>query len=231
MKILFFHHALERLRRESAPNLIPSLFTLGGFTVTRVPKHVDSRCLAAHPDIVVLQFASTDLIVPIRRKRHRDGSSAPVPHDPAAHPATGIDRLKWQLQELIGAALQLPPVTPPEIYLETMTALARTFLEHQIVPVVLSPFVFGGRRSDRIARDCAARLQQALAALPPAVYVDAYSALDRQPRHRMLLGDGVHLSLEGHQVVAAALFPILKNIVENQAWFLKNPPPENPATA
>jgi hypothetical protein len=40
----------------------------------------------------------------------------------------------------------------------------------------------------------------------------------------MLLGDGSHLSLAGHKVVAEVLYPQLKNLVENRAWFVKEPP-------
>jgi lysophospholipase L1-like esterase len=201
---------------------------MGGFTIARVPKHLEARCLAAHPDIVVLQFATSDLIVPIRRKYT---FITTVRRKVSVNPPNLVDRLKWQIQGLVGDGLRLSPVTPREVYLATMNLLARTLLEHQVVPVVLSPFVFGARRSDRFARDCAGRLQQSLAALPRAVYVDAYSALDRHPRWRMLLCDGSHLSLEGQRVVGEALYPCLKNIVENQAWFPKNsPPPEKPET-
>jgi lysophospholipase L1-like esterase len=106
-----------------------------------------------------------------------------------------------------------------------MTQLARTLLANQVIPVILSPFIFGGGRSDRLARDCAGRLQQALAALPQAVYVDAYSEMDQHPRRRMLLADGSHLSLAGQRVVGEVLYPALKNLVDNQSWSLKKTPP------
>ena len=206
----FFHHAIERLRLETAHNIIDSLFTFGGFPVTRVPKHLKNRCLAAHPDIVVLQFGSSDLVVPLRHRHH--GSRD---RQVSKQPPTRLDQMKWSLRSGLGNALRLTPVTPPEVYLETVTQLARTLLEHQVIPVVLSPFVFGSRRSDRIARDCAGRLKESLSASPKAVYVDAYAALDRQPRRRMLLRDGSHLSLAGQQVVADVLFPALKNLLDN----------------
>jgi lysophospholipase L1-like esterase len=203
---------------------VTSQFTFGGFPVTRVPNHLKPRCLDAHPDIVVVQFASSDLVVPLRR--HRLQSSSPVHRKVSATTPTLFDRFRWQLQGLIGNALRLSPVTPPDVYLQTMEQLARTLQEHEILPVVMSPFVFGGKRSDRIARDCAGLLQQRLTQLSKAIYVDAYSALDQHPRSKMLLSDGSHLSLEGQLVVANALFPRLMNIVDNQAWFLKNPSQE-----
>lgn len=210
-----FHHALEQLRKETAHNIISSLFTMGGFPINRIPKHLESKCLAARPDIVVLQFGTSDLVVPVRRQRRSDGSISAAHRSTSANPATQFDRLKWLSQGFLGDVFRLMPVTPPEIYLENMKLLTQTLLEHQVIPVVLSPFVFGGQRSDRITRDCAGRLQQSVAALPKAVYVDAYAALDRHPRWRMLLGDGTHLSIEGQKVVGDALFLCLKKLIDD----------------
>ena len=209
----FLHLAVERLRHETAHHIIDSLFTMGGFPITRVPKHFAAGCLAARPDIVVLQFGSSDLVVPVRR-HHHSRSGTPIHQNVAARSPNSLDRIKWRLLSAIGTGFNLKPVTPPEIYLATVMQLVRTLLEHEVTPVVMSPFVFGGRRSDRIARDCAGHLNGLLAAVPKAVYVDAYAALSHQPRRRMLLRDGSHLSLAGQQVVADALFPALKNILE-----------------
>ena len=218
----FFHLALEQLRRETRHHLLPSQFTFGGFPITRVAKHLAARGLAAKPHVVVLQFGSSDLVVPLRRrhKSHGDGISA-VSRTVSANSPSGLDQLKWQVRGLVGDGLALKSVTPPETYLATLVQLAQTLLDHQVLPVVMSPFVFGDRRSDRLARDCARRLQDLLAALLKAVYVDAYSALDRQPRSRMLLSDGSHLSLAGHQVVGQCLFTSLKQLVESESRVIK----------
>ena len=209
----FFHHAVTQLRQETAQHVTTSMFTMGGFPVPRVPRHLESKCLAFHPDIVVLQFGATDLVVPLRRKKNRDGTTAAAFHGRSAAPATLMSRLRWQFQGLAGDLLQLEPVTPVEIYLETMGELAVTLLENNIVPVVVSPFVFGSHRSDWNARYCAGRLQKFLTRLPKAHFVDAYAALDRHPRHRMLLADGGHLSLAGQQVVGDELLAVLKVMV------------------
>src|SRR5882672_11238110 len=91
----FFHHALERLRKVTVHNVVPSLFTMGGFPINRIPKHFEARCLATHPDIVVLQFATSDLVVPVRRYRHHDGSISAAHRTTSATPSTHSDRLKW----------------------------------------------------------------------------------------------------------------------------------------
>jgi len=218
----FLHLAVERLRAETPHPIVDSLFTMGGFPVTRVPKHFAARCLAAQPHIVVLQFGSTDLVVPLRRHHHH-GSQTPIHGQVSPQLPDAFDRLKWAFRSVVGAALGLPSVTPPATYVATMTQLARTLAEHGVTPVVLSPFVFGSRHSDRIARDCVERLRQELAAVPAAVFVDVYAALDREPRRRMLLRDGSHLSLAAQRVVADVLFPVLKRLVEQGTWGTEKP--------
>ena len=71
----FLHLALEQVRKESTHRIVSSSSTLGGFPITRVPKHLGSRCLAANPNIAVIQFATSDLVVPLRRKRNRQNNS------------------------------------------------------------------------------------------------------------------------------------------------------------
>lgn len=211
-----FHLAVERLRKETGHDIISSVFTMGGFPVTRIQKYLPSRCLATDPDIVVFQFASSDLIVPVTKKL--PGCSSAKPRIPSASSdrATVVDRLRWFGQGIIGDLLRLPSKTVPDIYLETMDQMTRAVLEHGAIPVVLSPFIFGGQRSDRIARDCTQCLQRLLATIPNAHFVDAYSALDRYPRGLMLLGDGMHLTLKGQAVVGECLFASLLTISREQ---------------
>ena len=104
-----------------------------------------------------------------------------------------------------------------EALLETMDRMVRMISDIHALPVVLSPFVFGAQRSNRIARGCVPRLRQIVAAIPGAHYVDVYSVLDQYPRREILLADGTHLSLKGHAVVGECLAPVLAEIVRDQA--------------
>lgn len=178
--------------------------------MTRVPKHLEPRCLDARPDIVVLQFATSDPIVPIRKER----GSIPKQRKVLAHPAKLRHWLRWRCRGLLVDALRLPPVTPVDVYLQTMEQLARTLVENQIVPIVLSPFVFGGQRSNSFARDCTRQLGQMVNSLPNAVYVDAYSALDKV---------AVEPAEQNRPVGVAMVFPFLSVEVaseEGQGSFL-----------
>ncbi len=213
----FFHLALEQLRGESCCQITTSSYSLGGFPITHVPKHLTPRCVAANPDIVVIQFAASDLIVPLRRKRSRRKKDPHLAARTVSNQLPNLgNRLFWQIQGLVGNALRLRPVTPPAVYLETMRQIVQTLLDCRIIPVVISPFVFGGSRSNRFACESNQHLQQSLAKLPQAVYVDAYPPLALHPRHRTLLSDGTHLSLLGHRIVAGTLFPQLKSLVNGR---------------
>jgi lysophospholipase L1-like esterase len=207
---------MKRLRKETGHNIQSSIYTLGGFPVPRILKHVPSRCLADQPDIVVLQFGSSDLVVPVRRKRHARHMVSGA-NTVRAKPANLVCQLRWRIQSLIGDGLRLSPVTAPEIYLACMSRMVQMIAEHQAVPVVLSPFVFGAQRSDRIARHCVELLQQAVATVPTAQYVDVYSALDQFPRREMLLSDGTHLTLKGQAVTGECLFTVLNRVVRERS--------------
>ena len=172
----FFHLAIQPFQQDTEHNLIPSISTLGGFPVTRVLKHLKPRCLDANPDIVVVQFGSSDLIV--RTKKDRQQSNREV----STARLRPIDRLRWCIQGIIGDALHLAPVTAPEVYLETMGRMVRAISEHGASVVVLSPFIIGGKCSDRIARNCVPLLEEIVTAIPRSHYVNAYAALDKHPR-------------------------------------------------
>ena len=211
----FFHLAMQPLQQQTEHNLIPSITTLGGFPVTRVLKHSKTRCLDADPDIVVVQFGSSDSIV--RTKKDRQKSNREV----STASLRPIDWLRWYIQGIIGDALQLEPVTAPEIYIETVGRIVHAISEHGTSVVVLSPFIMGGKCSDRIARNCVPRLEEIVAAIPRCHYVNAYAVLDKHPRSQMLLRDGTHLSLNGHDVVSGCLFETLVEVIES----IKRPAP------
>jgi len=174
-------------------------------------------------DMCPLTQVTSDLVVPVRRK-HRHPFHGLAGRRPSLasrkacdRRAQAMDQLRWCIDGMIGDLLQLAPVTPPEIYQETLCSMARAISEHQAIPVVLSPFVFGGRRSDRIARDCAQRLPRLLASIPNARFVDAYSALNQYPRGEVLLRDRCHLTLKGQAIVGECLFASLAKIIKKKS--------------
>jgi lysophospholipase L1-like esterase len=222
----FFHLATERLRQESGQDISAAIDTLGGLPVPQALQHLPSRCLDWQPDIVVLQFGSSDLLVPVRKNRHLRQAGSPT--GVAPHRAGLVHLLKWRARGLVGDLLQLKSVTLPEIYLDTMDQMIRTVAAHSAIPVVMSPFVLGSQRSDRIARRCVARLEKVAAAVPTAYYVEAYSALDKFPRREILLKDGKHLTIQGQVVVAELLFTVLGRVLrERETMFAENAKREN----
>jgi lysophospholipase L1-like esterase len=210
----FFHLATERLRLEFTHHLSSSLYTLGGFPAPRAIRHLPTHGLAEKPDIVVLQFGSSDLAVPVRRKSRQPAITAQA--RATAHPAGPVRPLHWHLQGLIGDLLQLPSVTAPEAYLEAMNQMIRTVAAYDAVPVVMSPFVLGSPRADRIARQCVPALAKVVAAVPGARYLEVYSILDEFPRREILLRDGTHLTIQGQVLVSEGLFTVLARLLREQ---------------
>jgi lysophospholipase L1-like esterase len=209
----FFHLATERLRLETGHLLAASIYTLGGFPAPRALRHLPSHGLADHPEIVVLQFGSSDLVAPVRRKRHLRSVSAQA--RVAAHPANSLHLIRWRVQGIIGDLLGLKSITAPEAYLEAMNQMIRTVAAQSAIPVVISPFVLGSPRSDRIARACVPALAKVVAAVPTARYVNAYAALDAYPRREILLHDGTHLTIQGQVLVSECLYNTLARLLRD----------------
>jgi lysophospholipase L1-like esterase len=171
------------------------------------------------PNIVVLQFGSSDLTVPLRNKRQQWSEAALsslAARTRLAHPANLMHTLRWRVRGLIGDALKLKPVTAPEVYLGAMDYLIRAVAARGAIPIVLSPFVLGSQRSNRIARHCVPALGKLVAAVPNAYYVEVFSTLEQFPRREILLRDGRFLTIPGQVVVAESLFTVLGRVLEEQ---------------
>jgi hypothetical protein len=218
----FFAIAAAQISSEGEAALTVTSKTFGGFPVTRAIKYLAKYCIDPRPDAVVVQFASSDLVVLVRRRRTSISSAsglsvsnsvnADIKSSMRRKPSI-LDWCHWQLKGLIGDLLGLPSITPLETYLYTMQLIVAESLKNGIMPIILSPFVFGGRRSDRIALAANLRLRAIVEKMPGAIYVDAYSALNAHSRRKMLLNDGMHLSLEGHRVVSDVLTASLKKAI------------------
>lgn len=204
----FLHQAVQSLHQTGEFKVAYEVVAMGGFPVQRAQKHLAKKVLSHRPDIVVLQFGSTDASAPLRNnfisRRNLHNGSHP-PEKISASPPTEQDVWKWKLRSLASSLMRVPPLTPLELYLDTMLGMVEECHAAGSRVVVVSPFIMGGGHSDRFACRYAQALKNRLLKFSQVQFLDAYALLSPWPRRQMLLRDGFHLSAEAHHKVGAAL--------------------------
>ncbi|MGD0650189.1 MAG: SGNH/GDSL hydrolase family protein [Verrucomicrobiia bacterium] len=115
------------------------------------------------------------------------------------------NRIGWFARGCVGLALRATPISSRAGYGQSISAMVDAIVSFGAYPIVLTPFVMGNFLCDAWARrfsrdviaDCAGRAD--------VCAIDAWSLLNRHPRSKMLLHDGLHLSRRGHEVLAPCL--------------------------
>jgi len=208
----FLHLATQHLRRQSSTQVDLEIVALGGFPAPRATKHFAKRVLVHRPDVVVIQFGSTDASAPLRngivlrqllkKDPHVRDKVSPLPPAPA-------DGWKWKLRSLASELLLVPPLTPLMDYAGAMLDLAWQARSAGSQVVVVSPFVMASGRSNRFARQYTDTLHRRLPLDGKTQFLDAHALLSAAPCDEYLLRDGFHLSAAAHQKVGAALGELL----------------------
>lgn len=204
----FLYQAIQQLHQGGEFKLTFDIVAMGGFPAHRARKYLAKKVFPAKPDIVVLQFGSTDASAPLRNnslsRRQAGGPARPAEKVSTGAPAPG-DILKWKLRSLASDLLRVPPLVPEDVYLEAVAGMVAECRAAGCKVVVVSPFVMGGGRSDRFAGRYTRALREKLSEISEVRFLDAHALLCQWPRGRMLLKDGFHLSPEAHQKLGAAL--------------------------
>ena len=211
----FLNLAVQHLRQQTQTQPSLEIVALGGFPATRAPKHLAKRVLVHRPDVVVIQFGSTDASAPLRNGLILRHLIKKDPHQRikvSTHAPGLVDGLKWQLRSLASELLLVPSLTPLEEYVTAMLDLVKQARAAGCQVVVVSPFVMASRRSNRFARHFTEVLQRRLPLDGKTHFLDAHALLSVGPRRDLLLCDGFHLSPLAHQKVGAALGELLVQI-------------------
>lgn len=215
----FMHQAVQHLQRGGQIKPAFEIVAMGGFPAHRARKHFPKKVLSQKPDVVVIQFGSTDASAPLRNAtllRQPPKSGPQTREKISPQPPTSGDVLKWHLRSLASEVLRAPPLAPLEDYLSAVTGMVKEARAAGCRVVVLSPFVMGGGRSDRFARRYTRALAARLKQIPGTHFLDAHSLLARWPRKQILLRDGFHLSREGHEILGAALAEAIRQAAGEQ---------------
>ena len=217
----FLHQAIQHLRERGKFDVDLEIVSMAGFPADRVQKHLANEVLAHQPDVVVLQFGSTDAVTALRRGFgvrwffKKDGRfNRGSPEEGPPQPPGPLDLIRWHLRSLASEILLVPPRTPLDNYLTAMLNMVDECRDAGSTVVVLSPFVMGGGRSNRLARRYTRALEQQLSRVPGAYFLDAHSLLSQERRSEMLLRDGFHLSPRAHQILGVALGQLLEEVLQ-----------------
>ena len=216
----FFHHAVQHLHQTGQFKVAFEIVAMGGFPADRAHKHLAKKVLAQRPDVVVLQFGSTDASAPLRHGfglRHLFPRKDPYVREQVSNqPPAPLDLVKWQLRNLASELLCVPPISPLNDYLPALLNMAYECCAAGSTVVVVSPFVMGGGRSNRFARYYTQALAEQLPQSPGVHFLDAHTLLSQSERREMLLRDGFHLSATAHQKLGAALGELLTHAAQER---------------
>jgi len=214
----FLYRAVQTVQQSYQSKLTLEIVPLGGFPAARARKHFAKKALSQQPDIVVLQFGSTDASAPLRRAvglRHLLRKDPRVRDQVFNRPASSKDLLKWHLRSLASELLFVTPNAPMGEYLDAVVGMVNEARAAGCTVVVLSPFIIGGGRSNRFARRYTDALAQQLRPLSDVFFLDAHALLTPFARREILLYDSFHLSDRGHAELGNALARLLPQVAEH----------------
>ena len=206
----FFHKATWALKQELPQAVETSVISLPGLPITRAIKYYKKKIKPMRPDIVVVQFGSTDSVIPIRKRLGKLARVMPPP--PPVANIGKPSRWKWWLKSLAAELLLLNPITDEETYIESIRCLITQAQATATAVVLVSPFVMASSRSNRCARKYTQGLKVLTAQTPGVYCLDAHALLSAHPKHTVLCPDGLHITPLAHQLIAVELTRLLTTI-------------------
>jgi len=211
----FFHQAVSIVRNRGGYGVAANTVVMDRCSACQAQDYLSAKGLVSHPDIVVLQFGSTDAGTPLRRGFGLRWLAAKrklfEPGKVYTHPAEWKHVLKWRVRGMASDLLMVKSHSTMEDFLAAYENMVRQCLDHGSAVVVLSPLVMGSGRSNRFARHFSEALATKLSGRPGCHYLNAHAVLNREPLRKVLLYDGFHLSALGHALLGEVLGDVLLN--------------------
>jgi len=223
----FFELAISKLRLNRSDIIQSSIVSLQGFDAPRAARNIKHQIIKARPDIIVVQFGSTDAAVPIRKRLARRQRLARFASTTTMNPDSDasfsrdkpcsrlaprwIHLLKWRLKIVIADLFLLHPITTEKAYIDAITGMIKMSLSLGVTPIVLSPFPIGS--SDRFAKAYGARLRTEMQHINGSYFIDAHSELSQHPKSKTLCQDGLHISKFSHELLGNRLVIQLEKLM------------------
>lgn len=199
-----FEVACSKISQSTETPVESKVFSFGGFPAPRAQKYLKSKVFGYQPRYIVIQLAALDALCPVRRSSSASGSAR---RETGSQIKTASWRsyARWLIAALIGYMRNLEPVTPLSLYIPAIEGMLEMCIAANMVPIVLTPFVYGSRYSMKNALVYAEVLRGLVAAKPGAHLVDCIEVLRPYAKCQVLQHDGFHLSQVGHAVVGTAI--------------------------
>lgn len=211
----FFSKFMTLVRRDLGEGFDSRLVSFPGFPSQRAISH-SHRIWKTQPDFLVIQLGSTNLTVDLvgtlqKRLGWRKSEFRVPPPARVVSETMGPCRIGWKRRCINVAkvgfctALRIEPIHGGvEDYLRPMRKLLEETMDRGVVPLVISPFPHGDPVSNRWSIRYSLGLGKLCEEMGVA-FIDSHQALSSIPLHQLLLADYLHLSEEGHRVLANAL--------------------------
>lgn len=215
----FFSRFTETISSECETET--SIVSLPGTTAPRASRVIRRKVQALVPDLVVLQFGSTDCDCPpislaktaSKSKVTKDNTTAaspsatnskPTPVPPLRSPLL-FDRLRWFIASLLGLLFAASPYVPLDSYLDAMSSMLDTLGDDGVPVIMLSPFPFAMARTQFWARRFTDALHERFGGRPDVLVVDCLAPFAGCKPKDFLLSDGFHLNDKGHALLGEHL--------------------------
>jgi lysophospholipase L1-like esterase len=207
----FFNVAISALESVfgNSVSIDSTVVSLGGFPAIRAVKYLKKKVCALDPDIVIIQFGSTDASVSIRKNIKKMRVS---PELVSQRELCWKELFKHKLKSIISEVLCLSPVTNKPEYINAIKDMIRVLRENGTIVVVLSPFHFASSISNRYAKAYRDALKLEIEFLDGVYFLNAHKDLSSYSKLRTLCKNGTHLSRFGHKIIGNELANLINSI-------------------
>ncbi|QAA34760.1 MULTISPECIES: SGNH/GDSL hydrolase family protein [Clostridium] len=219
--VSFFNQLLDSL--SSKNNIYDNeIVSLGGFPITRAKKYLDKKVIKVKPDIVILQFGTTDVDIKIKKTLSRrfnlKYSSSNIDMK-----LRNVERLNYSyfnrfklllksfIKHLVAKILRVEPVTNIKDYIDSMEEIITSLNSHGIKVVVLAPFIQLDYLTNVRINRYIDKLSDLLKKNNNFYLVNCNSELLKQEKSEIFIFDGIHFTEKGHSIIASKISEVLIN--------------------
>lgn len=188
---------------------------MGGVPINIASKYLDKKIIAHNPDIVILQFATTDISINLPKKFNNiQNTNIKTPIIQEDYYNNEVlykikNFFRYLIKNLIAFVYRVKPITPYNIYIKSLEEIVNKLNNNNVKVIVLSPFVspdiftnIRARKLIKYVKELNERLE--------FTFIDCYSLLKSYKISEYLLSDRVHLSKNGHTIIANKIAEVLK---------------------